>query len=100
MKVARSLSILLIALAPFAVLAPAFSAPVSPDDAITAQAIALFKESKLQDAVELEEKVSKENPKNWLPHATLSFFYWQQGNAPDAVTEGQKAARYAPDSEL
>src|SRR5271170_114730 len=76
-----------------------FAADESESDAVTRQAVSLFKEGKLQDAVELEDKVVKEKSKDWLPHAAMSFFYWQQGNVLDAVTEGQKAVRYAPHNE-
>jgi pentatricopeptide repeat protein len=68
--------------------------------ALTNQAASLFKEGKLQDAVDIESRAIKENPKDWLSHAAMSFFYWQQGNAPDAIIEGQKAVRLAPQSEI
>src|SRR5437868_11719103 len=72
-----------------------FAEPESEADPLTRQAMSLFKDGKLQDAADLEDKAIKQKPKDWLPHAAMSFFYWQQGNVPDAVTEGQKCVRYA-----
>jgi tetratricopeptide (TPR) repeat protein len=72
------------------------NAQVANSDQVTDQAINLLREGKLQEAVDLQEQVIKAQPKTWLPHAALSYMYWQQGNAPDAIIEGQKAVRYAP----
>jgi tetratricopeptide (TPR) repeat protein len=65
-------------------------------DPSTVQTLSLIQEKKFEEAMELEEKASKAAPKNWRAHAFLSFLQWQQGNAPDAIVEGQKAVRYAP----
>jgi tetratricopeptide (TPR) repeat protein len=69
-------------------------------DVQTLKAVSLYKDGKLQDAVSLEEDAVKSDPKNWLRHATMSYLYWQQGNIIDAVTEGMKATKLAPDSEI
>jgi pentatricopeptide repeat protein len=78
--------------------APAFAADAVVDPSV-AQTISLFKEGKLQEAVELQEKLCREEAKSSQPHALLSYLYWQMGNAPDAIVEGQKAVRYAPEDE-
>lgn len=69
-------------------------------DPLTKDAVAACKSGKLQDAVDLEEKVIKEKPKAWLPRAMASYFYWLQGNVIDAVTEGQKAVRFSPSNKI
>jgi tetratricopeptide (TPR) repeat protein len=76
------------------------AASESNTQALTVKAVSLFREGKLQEAVDLEEKLTREAPKDGLSHAMLSFLYWQQGNAPDAVVEGQKAVRYSPSNEM
>ncbi len=63
------------------------------------QAALLFNEGKLQQAVDLAHDAVRQNPRDWLSHAVMAFLYWQQGDAPDAMIEGQKAVRDAPGSE-
>jgi len=72
----------------------------SHPDARTAQAADLFKQGKVQEALDLEEQAVKEKPKDWLAHAALSYFRWREGNVMDAVSEGQKAAQLAPGNEI
>jgi tetratricopeptide (TPR) repeat protein len=76
------------------------NAQAASSDQVTDEAISLLREGKLQEAVDLQEQVIKAQPKTWLPHAALSYMYWQQGNAPDAIIEGQKAVRYAPQNAI
>jgi tetratricopeptide (TPR) repeat protein len=65
-------------------------------DPLTMKAVSFLKDGKLQQAIEAGEQATKTTPRNWLSHAMLSYLYWQEGNAGDAVGEGQKAVGCAP----
>jgi len=71
---------------------------VSLPDPRTEQAAILCQKGSLPEAAELEKTVLSQNPGQWLPHAMMSYLRWQQGNVIEAVSEGQTAARLAPDN--
>lgn len=73
---------------------------VDSSDVLTKQALGLFGEGKLEQAVSLEEKAVKGEPDNWLVHSVLSYLYWQQGNVPDSIVEGQRAVKQAKDNAM
>jgi tetratricopeptide (TPR) repeat protein len=75
--------------------ASAYAANDADNNSLTKQALTLFKEGKIQQAQELEEKIVKEKPNDWLAHSAMSYFYWQEGNVPDAIVEGQKSVRHS-----
>ncbi|MBU6451790.1 MAG: tetratricopeptide repeat protein [Cyanobacteria bacterium REEB67] len=67
-------------------------------NAITEEAVVLFKQGRLAEAQEIEDAAIKRNPSDWLSHATKSYFFWHEGNVPDAIAEGQKAVRFGPEN--
>jgi pentatricopeptide repeat protein len=65
-------------------------------DPLTQQATALFNDGKLDEAIALETESLTQRQGDWLPHATMSYFVWRQGNVLASVSEGQEAVRLAP----
>lgn len=56
----------------------------------------LYEQGHLQEAIDSAENSTKQHPEAWLPHATLAYLTWQQGNVADALQHGKDAAQLAP----
>ncbi len=69
-------------------------------NALTQQASEQFAKGNLSAAVELQEKELKQNPKDWLSHASMSFYAWHEGNIIKSSEEGETAVKLAPESYL
>jgi tetratricopeptide (TPR) repeat protein len=76
----------------------AWSAELAQPSPLTRQAAEQFKQGNLQEAVALQEKALTRQPKDWLSHAAMSFYAWQQGNIVHALEEGQAAAALSPNN--
>lgn len=69
-------------------------------DALTRQASEQFAKGNISAAVELQEKELKQNPKDWLSHAAMSFYAWHEGNIIKSAEEGEMAVNLAPENYL
>jgi tetratricopeptide (TPR) repeat protein len=61
------------------------------------QAATCFQNGDLQEAVNLVSMAVASNPQDWLSHAALSYYTFQQGEIIKSVEEGEKAVALAPD---
>src|SRR6185295_9667182 len=72
------------------------AAGTASTEPLTQKASNFFQQGNVEEAAVAEEKAVAENPKDWLAHASLSFYSWHQGNVVKAVEEGQLAVELAP----
>ncbi len=63
---------------------------------LTGQALQLYDQKQVPQAIDLELRAVKRKPGEWLPHAVLSYFLWHESKSRVAIIEGQLAARLAP----
>lgn len=74
------------------------AAPTTEPDQMTQQAYKLFEIGRLQAAIDAESEAIEHNPKDWLPLAMRSYYFWQQGCTQDAIMDGQKAVELSGDN--
>lgn len=60
------------------------------------EAVSLFKNGRLNDAMILAQKAVEQSPQDWKTHAVLSFLSWKQGDVVLALQEAEKASQLDP----
>ncbi|MBX9722902.1 MAG: tetratricopeptide repeat protein, partial [Candidatus Obscuribacterales bacterium] len=78
----------------------AADSPVTSTNSDLDKIVAVYKSGKLVESVALAQKAAASSPTSWQAHALLSYLAWQQGNAIEAVEQGQESVKIAPDNLL
>jgi tetratricopeptide (TPR) repeat protein len=67
-------------------------------ESTTLEAANLYRQGKLQQALDLQEQTLAKNPSSGLAMAAMSFLNWKQGDIFKAINEGELAIKLEPDN--
>src|SRR6202044_201153 len=77
---------------------PALALVSASADTITAKAIQLMTDDRVDDAVKMELEAVKTAPDYWLPPRGVGCILWRAGVTDGALAESRKALKLAPDN--